>query len=159
MMKVKNKKRFVFLILLIAMIVVVFLLSNQSSEVSHQISNRMANSINIQQKNDWTDASSQKLILGLSLRKYAHIALYFIMGILAFFVVPNRKRSFERPLIAIAICYLCSVFDEIHQYFVPSRTAEFTDTLIDAIGFTISILICWCIGSIIIKKGHKNTNC
>ncbi len=158
-MKIKSKKRFVFLILLIVMFAIVFLFSNQSSEISHQISNRMANSINIQQKNEWTDASSQKLVLGLSLRKYAHVFLYFIIGIFAFLVVPNKKQSFKRPLIAMVICYLSSIFDEIHQYFVPSRTAEFTDTLIDAIGFTISILICWCIGSIIIKKGHKNTNC
>ena len=158
-MKIKSKKRFVFLILLIVMFAIVFLFSNQSSEISHQISNRMANSINIQQKNEWTDASSQKVVLGLSLRKYAHVFLYFIIGIFAFLVVPNKKQSFKRPLIAMVICYLSSIFDEIHQYFVPSRTAEFTDTLIDEIGFTISILICWCIGSIIIKKGHKNTNC
>ena len=47
----------------------------------------------------------------------------------------DRKQRFTYRFLAvllIAICY--GLFDEVHQFFVPTRTMDFYDFLTDAIG-------------------------
>lgn len=81
------------------------------------------------------------------IRKAAHLFEYAVLMLLAVRAIqygqPNlRARS---VIMAFLISALFAITDEIHQSFVPSRTALPTDVLIDITGATIAtvFLLLW----------------
>ena len=145
-------KKWISFILLIVVIFIIFYFSNQEGEQSNQISDSLAETMRIQVEIDRIPLGGQPLMFGLSLRKYAHIFLYGLVGIFTFFSLGQRKL---RPVIAVIICYVFAVFDELHQYFIPGRTAQFSDTLIDMCGFFPAILGCWAINVLWKQKDKR----
>lgn len=76
------------------------------------------------------------------LRKYAHFIIYFFLGI----IVKNALsvsgiNGFTAFAIALGVCALYAVTDEIHQIFVPGRRALVTDVLIDSAGSLVGIIV------------------
>jgi len=73
----------------------------------------------------------------LLIRKAAHFSEYFIFGILVSHLL--NKRSSLTPVsqifLTIPLGIIYAISDELHQSFVPSRTASTTDVMLDAIGF------------------------
>jgi len=66
--------------------------------------------------------------------KSFHLIEYFILFILLY--VSFRKIKFSA-----IIAYLYALSDEIHQYFIPGRTAKISDTFIDLVGIIAGIII------------------
>ena len=86
------------------------------------------------------------------IRKTAHLTIYLILGFLLLSLVKEyRQVDIKAILIAllIAILYACS--DEIHQLFVPGRSGELLDILIDTIGSSLGILFYYLINKWRIK--------
>lgn len=129
-----SKKRIVRFVLMIFTMAVIFYFSNQPGERSIAVGNTVAQTMNITPANEWVDESHTKLLLGLNLRKWAHIGLYSLLGLCA------AEWALSIPK-AVLICLGYAVLDEVHQYFVPGREAKLSDVLIDFIGFIIAILI------------------
>jgi VanZ family protein len=80
-----------------------------------------------------------------AIRKLAHFVEYFIFSLLLLRAV-RGDRSGWKPhwvLIALAIAAAYSVLDELHQSFVPSRTASGWDSLLDTIGAAVAQLTFW----------------
>ena len=44
-------------------------------------------------------------------------------------------------IVSLIICYLYAVSDEVHQIFIPGRTAKVLDTFIDGAGSLVGITI------------------
>ena len=76
----------------------------------------------------------------LIVRKGAHFTEYLFLGVSLFLTVRDlRKRaSFWIPW---AIGTLYAITDEVHQYFVPGRSCELRDVLIDACGVAAGVVI------------------
>ena len=75
------------------------------------------------------------------IRKSAHFTEFFILGSLAFWAArrgraPRWQRSWMLQAIGLAVAY--SLVDELHQAFVPNRTASLSDSAIDSLGAVIS---------------------
>jgi len=85
-------------------------------------------------------------ILTTLVRKSAHIFMYFVLGVLTYNVLRGYKLS-NIKLIGYSILFasLYAVTDEIHQSFVPGRSAELRDVLIDTIGAALGVALFWCI--------------
>jgi VanZ family protein len=83
-----------------------------------------------------TNATDRFIIL-----KSFHLIEYAFLAIVLYYGYLKYKH-------AVITAYLYACTDEIHQYFVPGRTSKFSDTLIDALGI--------CIGLLIIKVIYKN---
>lgn len=66
--------------------------------------------------------------------KSFHLIEYAILFILWFIALRKINYSF-------LISYLYSFTDELHQYFIPGRTAKLRDTLFDLAGIIIGLLI------------------
>jgi VanZ family protein len=85
-------------------------------------------------------------------RKCCHLTEYAILTLLVWRAVAKPQKSQPRPwcwnhaalALAIVFCFACS--DEFHQVFVPTRTALFSDVLIDTAGGALALLILWLIG-------------
>lgn len=90
-------------------------------------------------------------LLSLIIRKLAHFTEYFILGILIY----NLIHSYDKKIyMAIIICVLYAISDEIHQLFVPGRSCQLLDILIDSIGSIVGIYLLYLIKKyrLIVKK-------
>jgi VanZ family protein len=92
----------------------------------------------------WLTASQLDL-LNEVLRKSAHFTVYFIFYLCLFRAVRGNRQGWRWSwaLTALAIAAGYSVFDEIHQIFVPSRTASPWDSLRDSTGALLAALFLW----------------
>lgn len=87
-------------------------------------------------------------------RKSAHFTLYFILGILVLlFVKDFTVINYKVVLISIIVVLLYSISDEVHQLFVPGRSGEVLDVMIDTMGGFISCNILYLIYRR--KRGHE----
>ena len=84
-------------------------------------------------------------LLSLIIRKLAHFIEYFILGIL---VINFITRYDKKIIIAILLCIIYATSDEIHQIFVPGRSCQIIDIMIDSLGSIMGIYLY----KLIIKK-------
>jgi VanZ family protein len=76
----------------------------------------------------------------------AHAIEYFGLGVVVFRAVAGGLGARVTPARAmttmiIAVAY--AVSDEVHQLFVPDRTADARDLLADAAGASVALIACW----------------
>ena len=74
-------------------------------------------------------------------RKAAHVAIYFLLGLFLFVSLYCWLRH-RKPVLPLAVLVgaLYAGSDELHQYFVPNRSGELGDVLIDTIGVLLGAL-------------------
>lgn len=75
-------------------------------------------------------------IISFIVRKIAHLSEYLILGILVHNLIKNYNK---KTFIAILICIIYAISDEIHQIFVPGREFKLLDICIDSLGSIIGI--------------------
>ena len=75
-------------------------------------------------------------------RKTAHFALYFVLGLAFISFLKEFDLSNKKLLIyTILFVFIYACSDEIHQLFVRGRSGEITDVLIDTLGGVLSSII------------------
>lgn len=83
---------------------------------------------------------------GTVIRKLAHFVLYFSLGlstVLMFYeMLDFTKLVFPAPVSAFVVCFLYAISDEIHQFFVPGRSMQVSDVILDSVGAVTAILLC-----------------
>lgn len=103
-----------------------------------------------------------RLVLHNFLRKYAHFIIYLFLGV----IVKNALSvsgitGLKSFAIALLICALYAVTDEIHQAFVPGRRPLVMDVVIDSagsfVGITLYSIIDWIAGHRTIWQAFWNT--
>jgi len=143
----KHKKSIILWGIVVALMIGIFYMSSQpatkSNETSYKLIGEIANIINpgysrmtpIEKK---TINSRYNLIT----RKITHATVYFFLAAfsLAALGLHIRFRK-NRVQLALIICMLFAISDELHQRFVPGRSAHLTDVLIDLAGATLAIFI------------------
>ena len=75
--------------------------------------------------------------------KLLHVGVYAVLGFLlyrAFSAMDNGATTVRLIAMSIFLTALYGASDEIHQYFVPSRSAEFLDFTADAIGGILGVM-------------------
>ena len=91
-------------------------------------------------------------LVSFVVRKGAHFLEYLVLGISLFWTVQDlrmrRGRAPDGPagravLAPWAVGALYAVTDEVHQYFVPGRSCEVRDMIIDACGMAAGVAIVW----------------
>ena len=71
--------------------------------------------------------------------KAAHGLGYFCLGVSVLYALSIRSRW--SPSMALILCCLYSITDEIHQNFVPQRSASVKDVLLDTLAALIGVSI------------------
>lgn len=70
-----------------------------------------------------------------TIRKLAHFGEYLVLSILLYRALrAGRRWDLRAAVVSLAVAGTYAVADEIHQSFVPGRTAAATDCLIDVTG-------------------------
>lgn len=90
-------------------------------------------------------------------RKSAHFIGYMILGILASGLILYYGNINKKYPLAFLICVIYAISDEIHQLFVPGRSGQVRDVLIDSAGSLLGIIIVMAFEKLLIKinKKHK----
>lgn len=128
--------------------ILIFSLSAENADSSSQTSGETIKFIiNIFYPSFDTLDSTQQTAMVESLqfivRKTAHFTLYAILGFLSFlsFITYKSLSLKKRIFIISSVCFLYSLSDEFHQLFIPGRSGELRDVLIDFSGSMFAILI------------------
>lgn len=131
------KKRKFACIPAIFIMIAIFYFSAQHAEQSTQSSDYVVN-----QFYEW-NAVFEKVsfhTLTFIVRKLAHTLEYAILGISIAYYVKQFQLSRKKILLySIMFSCLYAISDELHQYFVPGRSCELRDVLIDTNGAFLGI--------------------
>ena len=85
-------------------------------------------------------------------RKFCHLTEYAFLAVLAWRAIRQPGLKDRRPWrrdeagLALAIVLLYAASDELHQVFVPGRTGQFSDVVVDVAGGAIGLTVLWCGG-------------
>lgn len=93
---------------------------------------------------DWEEEELEEKAetLHVPIRKAAHFSEYALLAVL--WVIPlgcMTKTNKKRMIVALLLCIMYAVSDEIHQLFVPGRDGNIKDVLIDTAGAGFGILV------------------
>ena len=94
-------------------------------------------------------------------RKTAHFTEYAILGALCYLNLiqhPKPNKPHKKILLPILFSFFYACTDEIHQIFVPGRSAQFRDILIDTLGASFGVIITHLIIMLFTKikaRSHK----
>lgn len=114
---------------------IIFLLSAEGADDSRARSGAVVGIL----KDSLNTDSADDFLTSLT-RKAAHIVAYFILGILIYSIIETYKLTGKRTIVlSITFALLYAIFDEIHQLFVPGRSGEIRDVLIDTVAASIGV--------------------
>jgi VanZ family protein len=142
---------------------VIFSLSSQAAEQSDQLSMEIAEIITqVAEKavpaNDIEVVSFNRFV-----RKNAHFIAYLVLGLL----VINAMRcsgfcGYKSVFLALFLCVIYAISDEIHQLYVPGRGCQVKDIIIDSTGVAAGIFLYMMYDKVLrerkMRKRNKRSN-
>lgn len=137
-----RKKRLFPLVITILIMAFIFLQSALPADLSKEESNLI-----VQALIEFLHVDPK--ILSFAVRKCAHFTEYLLLGLSLFATVREydpvrleRNEQWQRTaLLSWGIGALYALTDEVHQAFVPGRSCEIRDMLIDSCGVAAGVLI------------------
>lgn len=82
--------------------------------------------------------------LTFMVRKLAHLSAYALLGGLFIWALDYRRLGTRNAAaIGVVLSFVFAVTDEIHQAYVPGRSGEVGDVLIDTLGATIGAVLAY----------------
>ena len=151
----KNIKIIIDFILVILTMLAIFYFSASDGVKSEEASKKAAKDVITIIYPNKNEATSQFVDNHLTIiRKTAHMIEFALLGFLLSKLLKDLKETFnyKLALFALVFSYLYAIFDEIHQLAINGRNSSILDTLIDAVGAVIGILIYMAINRIKINK-------
>lgn len=140
----KKKRVYIGYLLVILWMVVIFYFSSRSGDVSAYQSNEFNEIL----KNSVPEVYSvvdNMVKVGFkifSIRKLAHMFLYMMLTILLYIPTKGVFEKYKQSLImTIGVSISYAILDEIHQLFVPGRSGQIQDVMIDFIGIIVGIMM------------------
>lgn len=139
----KKEQKIIKAILIVIWMIIVFNFSNQVGEESSGTSSKVTRVVvNIvtkdkEEPNKQTIEKIEKVV-----RKGAHYTIYTVGGFLVMsYTYSMEKTKKQKILYSLLFGIFYAVTDEIHQYFVPGRSARLFDVGIDTFGVLTGILM------------------
>ena len=147
-----KKFRYFFLLCAVAVMAVIFMFSAQPSVQSTNRSDSvtiMLAKIFVRNYKSMTDYERYEIVhtLNVFVRKGAHFSVYAFLSVFVtlFFLSYEKLKLRNVFLHTILFCMAYASTDELHQYFVPGRSCQVTDVMIDTCGaiagFVVVLLI------------------
>ena len=138
----RNRKAVIAWLAVLIWMGVIFYFSHQPGDVSGETSGRIVEMISGAVTTVLPFVEIPGEGLHFAIRKGAHFFIYSILGLLSFiaFVVSGAKGR-NAVFYAWLLATVYAGIDEYHQTFIPGRSGEVTDVLIDSAGAIIGILV------------------
>lgn len=157
----------------IAAFVVTFALTEQTPQettaLSRSVEQIMVNStesekedfaptLDAKASDDGAESMVSLMLSVANVRRWAHVSEFFVQGMFLFGVAllwPGENKhhrcgrgAYVRVGIALSVCMVCSLFDQVHKMFVPGREFDPLDFPFDALGYMTALLLVFSMRSI-----------
>lgn len=127
-------------LLVILWMTLIFYLSHQPATESNSLSTGITERVLAIIERVTSDIDFDVSNFNHIIRKNAHFFAYLILGVLVSNALKSDKiNGPKRFLIALVICVLYAISDEIHQLFIPGRAGQVKDVIIDSSGAVVGI--------------------
>ena len=139
----KIQVKIINIILIVAWMGIVFEFSNQKGTKSSNTSRKVTVAV-VQAVSDKTVEENEPIIEKTEkvIRKLAHYTIYTVGGFLIMnYTYTTNLKLKEKVLYSIAFGTGYAVTDELHQFFMPGRSARVFDVGIDTLGVLTGITI------------------
>lgn len=139
-----NILRGILIILLILTFIQIFSFSNQNGTESSGISKKVTTAItkNVKKIKSLDKKEQEQVLEKIEkvIRKLAHFSIYMVVGILMMLLMSTYQlKQIDRIATSLITGMLYASSDEIHQIFIPMRSAMITDVMIDTLGVATGI--------------------
>ena len=130
-------------LLVLSWMLLIFSLSAQPAEQSSQLSGGITVTVIETVEKVMPNLSINRDTLSHLIRKNAHFFAYLILGVLVTNALyySTKMQVKKQIILSFIICVLYAISDEVHQLFVPGRSGEVKDVLIDSAGAGVGIFI------------------
>ena len=137
----QDGKRMLLFILLIFWMGLIFFFSAkpavQSAKMSTSVG-KMIGRVVVPEFEEWSDTKQD----AFAVRKSAHACEYAALSVLFFVNYKKKSRKIKQIVGMSALSTaLYAVTDEIHQLFVPGRSGQITDVILDSCGGLIGAVL------------------
>ena len=164
-MKIK-RNRVISWTMVILMMAVIFLFSAKTADASEQMSMGVTQwisklvGISPAEAGGFGNSLYDMLsVMDHYVRKTAHFLEYALLGVLVCLALGiDVKKKAHLLGAALAFCSFYAVTDELHQYFVPGRSCQIKDVMIDSSGALTGICFCMLAGFVLKKIKNKRRN-
>ena len=119
--------------------IVIFYLSHQNANVSGSSSLEIVKSISEQITNTELTKNDLDNINNI-FRTFMHGFVYFVLSFLTLIASYFLKVK-NMYIVAVSFTFIYSITDEIHQHFIPGRSCEINDILVDFIGNILAVVV------------------
>ena len=152
-------KKGIFAVLIVIWMAFIFSMSSQNSEVSSNTSGETIKVVLsvIPKFTDQPEEVQEKVVEDLQFitRKSAHFIAYMILGILAILLFLQYENINKKPQLAFLLCVVYAISDEVHQLFVPGRSGQVSDVIIDSSGSFVGIVVVLLCVTLLATKKQK----
>ncbi|MCG1021525.1 VanZ family protein [Sutcliffiella horikoshii] len=121
--------------LVVSWMALIFLLSAQHAEQSANLSGGITELVNevVERVAPQTDLHIEQI--SYFVRKNAHFFAYLLLALLTLNALRRSGvRGRKSAALAFGISVLYAISDEVHQLFVPGRSGQVSDVLLDSVG-------------------------
>lgn len=116
---------------------IIFFLSHQVGSESSDLSNGITTTIIHAIQRLFPFIPIEEAFFHHLIRKSAHFMAYFVLGMLVMHALGVFKRV--KIMLGFMICVIYATTDEVHQLFIPGRSGEVRDVIIDSFGAAAGI--------------------
>ena len=155
-------KKLILWILVISCMGTIFFFSSQEASESREISSGLIKTFvkvldfNNKLNENQVDTIAENLTF--IVRKGAHFSIYAVLCILLALLLKEYGIFAKwRFILSVLVCFLYACSDEAHQMFVPGRSGEIRDIIIDTCGAIAGFLILSCLSSLKNKFKSKRS--
>lgn len=142
-----KKRKIIFAVLALLWMGIIFSFSARNGEQSSSDSNKVGTVLGkllIPQFTEWTDKMQVEFAVKIDhiVRKTAHVTEYAVLGfLLAQAFMEDKAKLLFRIIMPWCIGALYAATDEIHQLFIPGRSGQISDVLLDSVGVLIGVMV------------------
>ncbi len=155
-------KKLILWILVISCMGTIFFFSSQEASESRKVSSGLIKTfVRVLDFNNKLNENQIDIIaknLTFIVRKGAHFSIYAVLCILlALLLKEYRIIGKWRFILSVLVCFLYACSDEVHQIYVPGRSGEIRDVIIDTCGAIAGFLILLCLTALKNKIKSKKS--
>lgn len=157
-----NILRAILILLLLGTLFSIFGFSSQNGEESGGLSKRVTEAVtkNVKSIQNLEENKKENALHRIEsvIRKIAHFSIYTVVGLLLMGLMSTYQLTENNRIslsLIIGVIYASS--DEIHQAFIPQRTAAVADVMIDSMGVLLGILCVLLAIKLIQKVKNKSS--
>lgn len=140
-----SARRAIFFILTVGWMTLIFIFSARPAELSSQDSSRMGHLVGkilVSDYEAWSEVQQDQYAEGIDhvVRKTAHFTEYAILGFLLTGAV-SPGIGWKSVFLSGSMGILYAASDEFHQRFVPGRSGQLSDVLLDSVGVCAGVFL------------------